>query len=130
MQIAPSHVVLMPAGDGQPLRGAPLVHETNFVLLCTGFRGDQSLLEMAGVELHGENRVLAFTPAAMETNVAGLYVAGTVAAGVQQRYTLFIENTHEHVGKIAAAITGRWPEQLGSVPSRSYHLPLDRIEAN
>ncbi len=66
----------------------------------------------------------------MDTNVPGLYMAGTVAAGVQQRYTLFIENTHEHVGKIAAAITGRWPEQLGSIPSRSYDLPLDRIEAN
>jgi thioredoxin reductase (NADPH) len=53
-----------------------------------------------------------------------------VAAGIQQRYTLFIENSHEHVGKIIAAVTGRWPEQLGTVPARNYHLAFERIEAN
>ncbi len=52
------------------------------------------------------------------------------AASIQQHYTLFIENAHEHAGKITTAITGRWPDKLGSVPARSYHLPLEQIEAN
>jgi thioredoxin reductase (NADPH) len=124
VEIAPAHVVLeRPSGER-------FVHETDFVLLNTGFRGDQSLLEMLGVELRGSNRVPAFDPETMETNAPGVYLAGTVAAGIQQRYTLFIENCHEHAGKIARAITGRWPEQLGDVASRNYHLAFERIEAN
>jgi thioredoxin reductase (NADPH) len=128
--IRPDCVELKPTKDGLPLDGPSLLHETDFVLLATGFRGNQRLLEMAGVELRGENRVPVFNPATMETNVPGLYLAGTVAAGVQQRYTLFIENCHEHAGKITVAITGHWPEQLGSVPGRNYHVAFERIQAN
>ena len=130
VEITPTHVVLMPTSDGRLNGGAPILHATDFVLLNTGFRGDQSLLEMAEIELRGENRVPVFDPATMETNVPGIYLAGTVAAGIQQRYTLFIENCHEHAGKIVQAITGRWPEQLGDVASRSYQLAFEQIEAN
>lgn len=131
IEIMPSHVVLAPTRDGAPIAGAPpLNHETDFVLLATGFRGDQSLLEMAGVQLVGENRVPVYDPATMETNVSGLYVAGTVAAGVQQRYVLFVENSHEHAGKITRSITGCWPDKLGDIRSRNYELALAAIEAN
>jgi thioredoxin reductase (NADPH) len=130
VEITPSHVVLMSTTNGSLSEARPIVHETDFVLLNSGFRGDQRLLETAGVELQGENRVPVFDPRTMETNVPGVYLAGTVAAGIQQRYTLFIENSHEHVGKIVAAMTGRWPEQLGTVPARNYHLAFERIEAN
>lgn len=129
IEITPTHVVLVPTGSGQSDGELPMFQATDFVLLATGFRGDQHLLEMAGVELHGENRVPYHNPATMETNVPGLYLAGTVAAGIQQRYTLFIENCHEHAGKITEAITGHWPERLGSgVIQRA--LPLEQIEAN
>jgi thioredoxin reductase (NADPH) len=130
VEITPTHVVLMPTPDGRLNGGAPIRHATDFVLLNTGFRGDQRLLEMAGVELRGENRVPVFDPATMETNVPGVYLAGTVAAGIQQRYTLFIENCHDHAGKIVQAITGHWPEQLGDAASRNYHLSFEQIEAN
>lgn len=130
IQITPSHVVLQPTRDGVPTSDSPILHETDFVLLNTGFRGDQSLLEMVGVQLEGENRVPTFEPATMETNVPGVYLAGTVAAGIQQRYTLFIENCHEHAGKIAQAITGRWPQRLGNVATRNYELSFEQIEAN
>lgn len=130
VEITPSHVVLMPTPGGQLAAGPPILHETDFVLLNTGFRGDQRLLELAGVELRGENHVPLFNPATMEANVPGLYLAGTVAAGVQQRYTLFIENCHEHAGKITKAITGHWPAYLGEVAARNYQLSLEQIEAN
>lgn len=129
VEIRPTHVTLRSVAADQA--NAPLIqHETDFVLLNTGFHGDQSLLEMAGVTLQGENRIPVFKTATMETNVPGLYLAGTVAAGIQQRYTLFIENAHEHVGKIVQALTGRWPEKLGSVPARNYELALHQIETN
>ncbi len=131
VEIRPQHVVLKPSRDAMPLLNAPsILHETDFVLLNTGFRGDQSLLTMAGVELVGENRVPVYNPDSMESNVPGLYLAGTVAAGVQQRYRLFIENCHEHAGKITQAITGRWPDGLGAVPARNYELALEEIQAN
>ena len=129
--ITPAHVALKPTRDGAPIPDAPaILHPTDFVLLNTGFRGDQSLLSQAGVELVGENRVPVFNPTTMESNVPGLYLAGTVAAGVQQRYTLFIENCHEHAGKITQALTGRWPDGLGAVPVRSYDLAFEQFQAN
>jgi thioredoxin reductase (NADPH) len=123
--ITPTHVEFASTVGGPGLR-----HPTDFVLLATGFRGDQSLLEGLGVELSGPNRVPSFDPETMETNVPGVFLAGTVAAGIQQRYTLFIENCHEHCGKIARALTGRWPEALGDVRGRTYGLAFERFEAN
>lgn len=102
----------------------------DFVLLHTGFVQDSTLFEQAGIHLSGEQRVPQFDPETMETNVPGLFLAGTAAAGSQRRYTLFIENTHVHVGKIVKALTGIWPAQLGTIPERHYELPLDQIQAN
>jgi thioredoxin reductase (NADPH) len=130
IEITPTHTVLVPIVDGRPSGGQAIHHETDFVLLATGFHGDQGLLEQAGVELRGENRVPVFDPETMETTVPGLYLAGTVAAGIQQRYTLFIENAHEHAGKITMALTGSWPSCLGAGPSDMAAAPLEQIEAN
>jgi len=94
--------------------------EADFVLLLTGHEGDMTLYEGAGVKLAGRNRRPHFDPDTMETNVPGLYIAGTTVAGARQgrtRYRLFIENSHVHVGKIVQHITGRWPERLGTIPT-------------
>lgn len=132
LEITPHHVVLQPVQDGLPLPGAePILHPTDFVLLATGFRADMSLYELAGVKLEGPRRVPAHNPETMETNVPGLYIAGTAAAGaVQDRYRLFIENSHDHVIKIVKALTGRQPDRIGSVASRNYELALSQIETN
>ena len=131
--ITPDHVVLECKRDGRKI-----IHPADFVLLATGFVPDLSLYEMAGVHLTGDSRSPQINPNTMETNVPGLYVAGTAAAGIQSavryaensKYRLFIENTHDHVGKIVQHLTGHWPEQLGAVPERQYDLPLEEIQSN
>jgi thioredoxin reductase (NADPH) len=109
VEITPRHVVLAPAEQGEPAGGPRVLHPADFVLLATGFVADTRLLEMAGVQLIGEEKAPRFDPGTMETSVPGLYVAGTAAAGTQRRFHVFIETSHEHVAKITAALTGRPP---------------------
>lgn len=78
----------------------------DFVLALIGYEQDNTLLRMAGVELIGGAQSPAFDPATMETNVPGVYVAGTVVGGTQDRFTVFIENCHVHVERIVSAIAG------------------------
>lgn len=131
VEITESAVTLLPTADGKPIATASRIkHDTDFVLLATGFRGDQSLLRMLGVQLNGDNCVPTHDLATMETNVAGVYLCGTVAAGVQQRYTLFIENCHEHAQKITRALTGRDAQATGSVAVRNYAMPFERYQDN
>lgn len=129
IEILPGRIFLSPASE-QGTSSVPIELPADFVLLNTGFVADMRLFEMAGVALHGEQRVPEYNPETMETNVPGLFVAGTAAAGSQKRYTLFIENCHHHVGKIAAALSGSWPDKLGTIPSRRYELPFEDIQAN
>jgi thioredoxin reductase (NADPH) len=77
------------------------------VLLLTGYEQDPSLFVQAGVRLAGPARQPLFDEATMETNVPGLFVAGTGVAGTQIGHTReFIETTHVHVDRIIAALTG------------------------
>ena len=112
--ISPTAVTLVPAGGGETFEvGA------DCVLLLTGYEMDGSLLEAAGVELVGEQRAPKLEPATMETNVPGLFVAGTAAAGTQVRFKLFIENCHVHAERIVAALTGR----KASAEEPNYTMP-------
>ena len=129
VEITAEHVTLEKVQDLEPT-GEHVIVPADFVLLNTGFVQDSSLFEMAGVKLEGEARTPAYNPDTMETNIPGLYVAGTAAAGSQRRYRLFIENTHIHAGKIALALTGHWPEQLGTIPERQYEPPFEAIQDN
>lgn len=131
IEVTPEHVVLVPAVDGQPMAdGERIVHLADFCLLCTGFAQNMQLYERAGVTLKGADRQPVYDPRTMETNVPGLYLAGTTAAGNQGRYTLFIENTHHHVAKIARAITGITDVRIGTIASRNYDLLLSEIQDN
>ena len=131
IEITPHHVVLQPVRDGQPIEAEPIIHPTDFVLLATGFRADMRLYELAGVNLESIRGVPHFNPETMETNVPGLYIAGTTAAGIfQDQYRLFIENSHDHVVKVVKAITGRPPERIGTIPARNYELALEKFDAN
>lgn len=78
------------------------------VLALTGYEMDTSLLEAAGVELVSESNAPRFERKTMETNVPGLYVAGTAAAGTELHgVKTFIETAHVHVDRIVASVLGR-----------------------
>jgi len=80
----------------------------DFVLLMTGYRQDPTLFEMLGVELKGEAREPVHDPDTMETNVPGVFVAGTAVAGTPPRkVSVIVETCHVHVPRIVAAIRGR-----------------------
>jgi thioredoxin reductase (NADPH) len=100
--ITPTHVTLRG-------RGETFEVPADFVLMLVGYEADTRLLEMAGVELSGVERAPRFNEETMETNVPGIYVAGTATAGSQQSYSVFIETCHIHAKRIAAALTGAPP---------------------
>lgn len=131
VEIRSDYVALAPCDEaGIPIADAPIIkHKTDFVFFATGHRGDQSLLKMVGVELIGENNIPVYNKQTMETNVPNLYLVGTVAAGIQQRYTIFIENSHEHVSKVAYQLTGKVPP-VGTVTRRNYEMAFEQFEAN
>jgi thioredoxin reductase (NADPH) len=107
IEITSEHVVLAPARDGQRIEGEPIRRPADFVLLLTGFLADMSLFEELGVALDGPRQVPEFSPETMETNVPGVYVAGTATGGTQKQYKQFIETGHVHVDRIVAAIGTR-----------------------
>ena len=80
---------------------------TDDVLTLIGYSQDKTLLRATGIELRDDNLRPAFNPETMETNVAGVYVAGTAVAGTQtSRYKTFLENCHDHVDRIVAHLSG------------------------
>lgn len=96
------------------------VIDADVVLLLTGYEQDPTLFESAGVRLVGPQRKPQFDEQTMETNVRGLYVAGTAAAGTQVSGTKeFIETSHIHVDRIVAALTGAPPP----AEARAYDMP-------
>lgn len=76
------------------------------VFLLTGYVQSTELFDQLGVEFVGEDRSPRHDRATMETNVPGLFVAGTAAAGTQRRTRVFIETSHDHVERIVRVITG------------------------
>ena len=101
--ITPAHVTLRRA-DGSTYDVA-----ADFVLKLIGYEQDNTLFKLAGVKLLGDCGAPAYDDRTMETNVPGLYVAGTAVGGTQEKYTVFIENCHVHVERIVAALTGAAP---------------------
>lgn len=101
-KITHSHVTLMQ-------KGKSIEVPADFVLLLTGYEQDPALFRICGIETRGDAAVPVFDERTMESNVPGIYLAGTATAGTQSKYTVFIENCHVHVDRIVAAITGKAP---------------------
>jgi thioredoxin reductase (NADPH) len=80
----------------------------DFVLALTGYRQETSLFEMLGVDLQGADRKPRLDEETMETNVPGVYVAGTAIAGSPaERVRIIVEDCHVHVPRIVSAIQRR-----------------------
>jgi len=117
IEIKPDHVLLKRAN------GEKYKVPADFILLLIGYEADMTLCRLAGVRLDGPGECPVFDPATMETNIPGIFVAGTAVAGTQQRYKVFIENCHVHVARIAAALMHRPPPQAAPI------APPDKLES-
>lgn len=104
------HRVWVKASDSGANRGPE--HETEHsipaeqVFLMTGYHPDFTFLEQQGIELAPETKRPKVNPESLETNRAGVYVAGVVVGG-RQTSDIFIENGRFHGRQIIAAITGK-----------------------
>jgi thioredoxin reductase (NADPH) len=126
--ITPTHVTLAPVNAaGAPDLASTAIRQVaaDFVLLLIGYTMDPTLLQAAGVELFGPGLTPRIDRETMESNVPGLYVAGTAAAGTQLSFRLFIENCHAHVVRIVRHLTGQDPRHINPLAySRLCEDPL------
>jgi len=78
--------------------------KNDFVLAMTGYRPHYGLMESLDIELTDDNvKMPIYQEESLETNRAGMYVAGVVCGGMDTS-RLFIENTRVHADQIARDI--------------------------
>lgn len=80
--------------------------KNDFVFAMTGYHPDHSFIRAMGVTIDEETGRPFCHPETMETNVAGLFIAGVIAAG-NNANEIFIENGRFHGDCIAQAIAER-----------------------
>lgn len=74
--------------------------KNDFVLAMTGYQPNFAFLKKSGIKLSADGLLVPqHKPDTMETNVAGLYLAGVVCGGMNT-HVWFIENSREHAVKI------------------------------
>ncbi len=98
-------------------RGGPLRLKNDFVFALTGYHPDYDFLRSVGIELATEQLRPVCDPENLESNVAGIYVAGVIVAGSRTN-EIFIENGRFHGKLIAAHLS----EKLGR---GNPNFPLD-----
>jgi thioredoxin reductase (NADPH) len=76
------------------------------VYLLTGFAPNVELLREVGVTIDPATGVPSHDPDTLETDVAGVFIAGVVVAGYDAN-KVFIENGRYHGEKIVARVLGR-----------------------
>lgn len=80
--------------------------EADFVFMLIGYIPDGALLQRCGIQLRESTMIPVFDPETFETNVSGLYLCGTVVAGIHTE-KVFIENGRDHAVAIIDHIAGR-----------------------
>lgn len=76
-----------------------LVLENDFVFALTGYHPDSGFLRRVGIEVDPDTYVPAHNPSSLETNVKGVYLAGSIVSG-RMTNRIFIENGRFHGGQI------------------------------
>jgi thioredoxin reductase (NADPH) len=99
-------VTLAPTDEsGAPAEAGRQEVAADFVLMLTGYRQDTSLFEMLGVELLGADRQPNYDQETMETNVSGVFIAGTAVGGTPKgEVRVIVESCHVHVARIVASV--------------------------
>jgi bacillithiol disulfide reductase len=87
-----------------PARPELLPAQAAYVLI--GYLPDSDFQRRCGVEVDPETLVPRFDPETCESNVPGLYIAGTLQAG-RQTDRIFIENSRDHGPRIVAHLLTR-----------------------
>ena len=77
--------------------------DADYVIKHIGYRPDEQLLRASGVELADRTLVPTYNSDNFETNVPGLYVAGSVVCGCET-WNIFIENGRKHARPIIKRI--------------------------
>jgi len=103
IEIDRSHVVVRREPDG----GQETI-PADFLLALTGYTADLTLLRSVGVAVDEASGVPRHSPATMETNVPGVYIAGVLASGFDAN-KIFIENGREHGARICDHIKSKPP---------------------
>jgi thioredoxin reductase (NADPH) len=127
-EFRPGLAVLKTTGDDHERAFDLKAVKTDFVIIATGFHADLTLLEQAGVALEGDDRIPCYNPETMETNVPGVFLAGTVVSGGRQTYKDFVGTSHGHTQKIVKQIAGFDNVPVGTVESRRYPFTKADIE--
>ncbi|GKV55455.1 hypothetical protein NCCP2222_14020 [Sporosarcina sp. NCCP-2222] len=96
--------------------GEQFVIDNEYVFAMIGYHPDHDFLRNAGIQIEDASGRPLFDPATMETTVAGLYIAGVIAAG-NNANEIFIENGKEHGGLIARDIQAK--RDAGNISSAS-----------
>lgn len=80
------------------------VLDNDFVLALTGYKPNFQFLESLGIHLSAdEKRLPQYNSDTMETNIAGVYLAGVICGGMET-HKWFIENSRIHAKMIIASI--------------------------
>ena len=75
--------------------GSRTTIDADFVFLMTGYRPDAHFLEKVGIELQGENLIPKLNKETFESNIEGIYLAGSIIGG-EETAKVFIENGRLH----------------------------------
>ncbi|HMJ20890.1 MAG TPA: YpdA family putative bacillithiol disulfide reductase [Terriglobales bacterium] len=82
----------------------PVRLKNDFVFAMTGYHPDYDFLRSMGIELSAEQCRPVCDPLTLESNIAGIYVAGVIVAGAKTN-EIFIENGRFHGRQIATDLT-------------------------
>lgn len=86
--------------------GAIKTIPNHYVLALTGYKPNFVFLESMGINLVGDQKIPEYNEITMETNVAGIYLAGVICGGLET-HKWFIENSRIHATMILDAMVSK-----------------------